>query len=127
MLPPPITRATSSPPERTSTSSPASASTVSSSSPYSRGPIRASPESFSRTRLKATRGLPDGVPGVVEKLDPPVLQVLPDAAGELVRAVPRLLGEHRLAVEALVQLAPHDLVPHVLRFRQDLLRSREDL
>ena len=52
MFPPPITTESSGPPVRTATSSRASVSTVAASMPYSRVPIRASPESFSRTRLK---------------------------------------------------------------------------
>src|SRR3954462_9779042 len=100
MLPPPITSAISSPFARTSTSSRASWSTVSASRPYSREPIRASPESFSRTRLNPI-ALRDGVPGVIEKLDAALLQVLRDRARRLVRAVPRLLGENGFAEELL--------------------------
>src|SRR6058998_1804043 len=105
MLPPPITTAISSPLARASTSSCATCSTVCASRPYSCEPIRASPESFRRTRLKPTRPLGDCVPGVVEQLDPVLLQVLGHGAGGLVRAVPGLLHQHRLAVEPLVQLA----------------------
>ena len=36
--------------------------------------------------------LPDRVPGVVDELDAPLLQVLRDGAGELVGAIPRLLA-----------------------------------
>src|SRR5580765_7793078 len=111
MLPPPITRASSRPSDRTSTSSCASVSIVCSSSPNSRPPIRASPESFRRTRVKAIRcGLSDRVPGVVDELDTAVREVLVDAPGELVGAVPGLLAEDGLAVEALVQLSLDDLL-----------------
>src|SRR5262249_54827318 len=127
MLPPPITSASSSPSARTSTSSCASWSTVTASRPYSRGPIRASPESFSRTRLKPIARLRDCVPGVVEELDPLLLQVLRDRARRLVGAVPRLLAQHGLAVEALVELPLDDLVAHVLGLREHLVRPREDL
>src|SRR4051794_24969187 len=127
MLPPPITSATSSPSARTSTSSRASPSTVAASRPYSRGPIRASPESFSRTRSKPTPALRDGVPGVVEELDAALLQVLRHGARRLVGAVPGLLGQDRLAEEPLVELSLDDLLADVLGLRQDLLRVREDL
>src|SRR5437763_221750 len=128
MLPPPITSASSSPFARKSTSSCESWSTVAASRPYSREPIKASPESFSRTRLKPIRGsLRDGVPGVVEELDPVLLQVLRDRARRLVGAVPRLLREYGLAEEALVQLALDDLVADVLRLRKDFFRPGEDL
>src|SRR6476620_11614932 len=111
MFPPPITSATSSPSRRTWTSSFASSSTVRASNPNSCEPIRASPESFSRTRLNATgSSLTDRVPGVVEELDAALLQVLRDRPGRLIRAVPRLLGQHGLAVELLVQLALDDLL-----------------
>src|SRR4051812_41158470 len=113
MFPPPITIATSRPPDRTSTSSRASLSTVWASRPYSRGPIRASPESFSRTRWKGNAGcLADRVPGVIEQLHAPLGEVLADRRGRLVGPVPRLLGEHGFAVELLVQLALDDLLPH---------------
>src|SRR5215207_4854664 len=52
MLPAPTTRATSTPLSTTSRTSCATALTRSASVPYSSEPIRASPESFSRTRLK---------------------------------------------------------------------------
>src|SRR4051794_8009876 len=126
MLPPPITRAISRPSARTSTSSSASRSIVPASRPYSSGPMRASPESFSRTRLKPIgRRLRDRVPGVVEKLDPLFLQVLRDRSRRFVAAVPRLLGQDRLAVEPLVQLTFDDLLAHVLRLRQHLFRVRQ--
>src|SRR5229473_1422898 len=112
MFPPPITSAISRPSRRTWTSSFASSSTVRASNPNSCEPIRASPESFSRTRLNATTSLTDRVPGVVEELDPALLQVLSDGPGRLVRPVPRLLGEHGLAEELLVQLALDDLLTH---------------
>src|SRR6476620_11506593 len=127
MFPPPITSASSRPFTRTSTSSCASASIVAASRPYSRRPMRASPESFSRTRLKPTWCLRDGVPGVVEELDPALLQILRHRPGRLVGAVPRLLGQDGLAVEALVELTLDDLVANVLGLREHLLRPREDL
>src|SRR5213593_1686908 len=105
-----MTRATSRPVVRSSTSSRATASTVPASSPYSCEPMSASPESFSRTRPKtgaagaaagcttaSTSG--NGVPGVVEQLDPALLQDLRHGAGRLVGAVPLLLGQDRLGVE----------------------------
>src|SRR6478609_8208574 len=100
MFPPPITTATSSPPAR----SWASSSTVCASRPKSAEPMRASPETFSRTRLNANVPLPDRVPGVVEELDALLGEVLADGRGRLVGAVPRLLRQHGLAVELLVQL-----------------------
>src|SRR6478672_3406880 len=129
MFPPPITSATSSPSRRTWTSSFASSSTVRASNPNSCEPIRASPESFSRTRLNATTtsSLTDRVPGVVEELDPALLQVLRDRPGRLVRPVPRLLGQHGLAVELLVQLALDDLLAHVLGLAEHLVGMRKDL
>src|SRR5581483_665972 len=122
MLPPPITSATSSPPARTSTSSRARSSIVPASRPYSFWPMRASPDSFSRTRLKPTLRLPlgDCVPGVVEELDTALLQELRDRRSRLVRPIPRLLREHRLAEELLVQLALDDLVADVLGLRKHL-------
>src|SRR3989304_3882477 len=54
MFPAPTTMASSSPSPCTATISRASAATVSGSSPYSRSPIRASPESLSRRRRKAS-------------------------------------------------------------------------
>ena len=53
MLPPPMTRHTSMPARTTSPTSLAMRPTISVSRPYSRRPIRASPEIFSRTRLGA--------------------------------------------------------------------------
>src|SRR4051812_35363827 len=102
MLPPPITTATSTPVARTSTSSRATASTVSASRPYSRGPMSASPDSLRTTRENAGAArtasgaatasassratvLGDRVPGVVEDLDAPLLQHLADGARRLVR------------------------------------------
>src|SRR5689334_16947268 len=122
MFPPPMTSASSSPFARTSTSSCASWSTVTASRPYSREPIRASPESFSRTRLKPIRAVSgDRVPRVVEELDPQLLEVLRDRPGRLVSPIPRLLREDRLAEEALVELALDDLLADVLRLREHLL------
>ena len=54
-------------------------------------------------------------------------QILRNGAGRLVRPVPRLLGQHRLAEEPLVQLALDDLLAHVLGLREHLFRLREDL
>src|SRR6476646_2380917 len=127
MLPPPITIATSSPPERTSTSSRATLSTVGASRPYSCEPIKASPESFSRTRLKATLVRGNRVPGVVEELHSALGEVLAGRRGRLVGAVPRLLGENCLAVELLVQLALDDLLADVLGLREHFVGVREDL
>src|SRR5581483_4529024 len=136
MLPPPITSATSSPSPRTSTSSRASVSTVWASRPYSDEPMRASPESFSRTRRNAARCFRCGsaatrsrygVPRVVAQLDPLLLEEAPDRVGRLVGAVPRLLGEHRLAEELLVQHALDDLVAHPFRLALHLVRVQEDL
>src|SRR3954447_24640362 len=53
MLPPPTTIATSTPRWDTRCTSAAIAAMRSASAPYSASPMRASPESFSRTRLKA--------------------------------------------------------------------------
>ena len=69
----------------------------------------------------------DRVPGVVEQLDAVLGQVLADRRRRLVGAVPRLLGQHGLAEEPLVQLALDDLLAHVLRLREHLVRVREDL
>src|SRR5436309_10637331 len=55
MLPPPTTIATSTPRSDTRWISAAMAAMRSASAPYSAEPMRASPESFSRTRLKAGR------------------------------------------------------------------------
>src|SRR6266576_2411452 len=127
MFPPTITSATSSPSRRTWTSSFASSSTVRASNPNSCEPIRASPESFSRTRVNGTASLTDRVPGVIEELDPALLQVLRSGAGRLVRPVPRLLGQHGLAEEFLVQLAFDDFLADVLGLAEDLFGMREDL
>src|SRR6476660_4135122 len=127
MFPPPITTATSRPPARSWASSLASSSTVCASRPKSAEPMRASPETFSRTRLNANVPLPDRVPGVVEELDTLLGEVLADGRGRLVGAVPRLLREHGLAVELLVQLPFDDLVAHVLRLRLHLVGVGEDL
>src|SRR5579885_943624 len=135
MLPPPLTSAISSPSARTPTSSRASRSTVSSSRPYSRGPIRASPDSFSRTRRNAAGACleagaansADRVPGVVEQLDAALPEHVADRGGRLVRAVPGLLHQHRLAVEALVEHALDDLLTHVLGLALHLVGALEDL
>src|SRR5918997_6367324 len=60
MLPPPTTTATCTPRSTTSRICVAIAAMRSGSEPYSSWPIRASPESFSRTRRKA--GSPPGAP-----------------------------------------------------------------
>src|ERR671931_2503678 len=97
-----------------------------------------SPESFSSTRPNAGAAgaaagwttasmLGDGVPGVVEQLDPALLQHLRDRARRLVGAVPLLLGQHRLGVEPLVQHPLDDPLADVLRLRLDLVRILEDL
>ena len=54
---------------------------------------------------------------------PLLLQVLRDRPGRLVGAVPRLLRQHRLAEEPLVQLALDDLLADVLGLRRAPLRS----
>src|SRR4051794_17141533 len=103
MLPAPTTSAISTPRLATSWTCAAMPSTRSGSVPYSRPPIRASPESFSRTRLNAGSSdtpativlrlplLADGEPG--EARDPHVLAGL---RGDL---RPHLLD--RLAVVAV--------------------------
>src|SRR5687768_10825515 len=58
MLPAPTTTATSTPLRETSRTWLAIASTRSGSVPYSSEPVRASPESFSRTRLKTGSATP---------------------------------------------------------------------
>ncbi len=54
-------------------------------------------------------------------------QVFRDRARRLVRPIPRLLGQHRFAVELFVQLALDDLLADVLRLREDFFRVGEDL
>src|ERR1043165_8456593 len=122
MLPPPMTSAISTPVARTPFNSPASSSTTSAFSPKSCAPLRASPESLSRARLNAAGTLADRVPGVVDELDAALLQVPRDRARRFVGAIPRLLGQHRLAEELLVHLALDDLLADVFGLREDVFR-----
>src|SRR5688572_23149905 len=68
MLPPPTTAATSTPSPCTSWMARASAVTRSGSCPYSRAPMSASPDSFSRTRRYTARSrtAPSGSGAAVE-------------------------------------------------------------
>src|SRR4051794_39130802 len=114
MFPAPITSATSRPLCWTSTISSASAEIWSASTPWSRSPISASPESFSRTRWNgrsegarscacAVRSSPgNGHPLELDHLEPALLQPLPDG---LRGVVDPLLLEQDLLREPLVEAA----------------------
>src|SRR3954452_14876357 len=122
MLPAPITRATSSPPSCTSTISRARESTVPWSTPYDFEPIRASPESFRRTRRKgglcgsgvalATRLLCQSEAPELDDLEAGFLQRLADLLARVVD--PLLLGEHAVG-EPLLDAAFDHLRLHLVR------------
>src|SRR5204863_5048805 len=73
----------------------------------------------------APRPSAERVPGVVDELEATLLERLLD--GERGVVDPRLLLEHRLRVEALVEHALDDLLTDVLGLRADLVRVLEDL
>src|SRR5438270_235721 len=117
------------------TVSPATASIVGRSIPYSRSPISASPESFSRTRLKASWppfGAADGSDcwvatsaGEREALELEHLcafgrEGVADGRGRVVD--PRLLGQHLRGEEALPEHPLDDLVARLLGLRLHLVR-----
>src|ERR671936_2647130 len=130
MLPPPSTIATSTPESWTSLSCSAMLRTVSGSVPYSSGPMSASPESFTRTRLNAGArltppsgsGRSAGSPGVtptpsgarrsrahLEAGEAPDDDVLPSRAGQLLAEL--LDGLAAVAVGVDVRLIEqHDVV-----------------
>src|SRR5439155_16338161 len=74
---------------------------------------------------EAPRPSTEREPGVVDELEAPLLERLPDGQSGVVD--PRLLLEHRLPVEALVEHALDDLLTDVRRLRAHLLRVLEDL
>src|SRR6266508_3002841 len=125
MFPAPTTTAVSTPSDWTPAISRASRSTVARSIPYSRSPIRASPESFSRMRRKTgaavgsaasslvrAGALPNGNAPELEHLQARLLERLRDGLRGVVD--PHLFGEHRLRVEALLEHAFDDLLTDLL-------------
>src|SRR6476660_3064271 len=123
MLPAPITSAISSPPFWTSTLSSASPSIVSGSIPWSRSPISASPESFSRTRSNGavlgsgvaalvTRLLCQGEAAELNHLEPRLLERGADLLAGLVD--PLLVLEHAVG-EPLLDPSLDDLAADLLR------------
>src|SRR5918994_76808 len=135
MFPAPTTIATSTSRSRSSAISPAIFSTSWRSRPYSLSPIRASPESFSRTRRNA--GLPlwlsgNGVALVFEDFELVFLERLGDRLARVVD--PLLVGQDDLAVEALREHALDDLLAvllgpgvHLRELVQDLELGRQIL
>src|SRR6476661_4083238 len=136
MLPAPTTIATSTPRSRTALTWRATEVTRSGSVPYSRSPMRASPDSLSRIRSKAgaiaaqpirgPRLLAHGEP--CEAADDHVLagrrcqlvaQLLHGLAVEL--GVVHLLLEQHDALQPGVELARHDFLAHVLGLVGSLL------
>src|SRR3977135_1906506 len=95
MLPAPTTIATSTPWSRTSVTWRATALTRSGSVPYSSSPIRASPESFSRIRLKAGAI-------AVQSLYPPRRALLPDSSADEAAYHDVLAGRRRELVAQLL-------------------------
>src|SRR5690242_18815676 len=134
MLPAPMTRAISSPPAWASTISCASASSRSGSTPWSRSPSSASPESFSRTRWNsaglgsgvalATRLLCQREPAELDHFEPALFQGLADLLAGLVD--PLLILEHEVG-QPLLQAALDDLSSNVLRLRLDVGLLEQDL
>src|ERR671914_188139 len=135
MFPAPTTIAISTPCSWSSATSAAIRSTSWRSRPYSLSPIRASPESFSKTRPKA--GLPlclpcKGVALVLEHLELMILESLGDRLASVVD--PLLVRQDGLAVEPLREHPFHDLLAmllgaglHVRELREDLTLGREVL
>src|SRR5712692_1375592 len=136
MLPAPITSATSAPLWCTSTISRAIDSMRPGSTPYSRSPISASPESLTRTRLKAACALGAGwglrVTGLLCQGEALELKHLQPCLGERgadgrVRVVdPRLVLEHGFGVP-LVEAAGDDLLAHLLGLVLDVRLLCQDL
>src|SRR5215211_2368554 len=128
MFPAPTTIAISTPCPWSSAISAAMRSTSWRSRPYSLSPIRASPESFSSTRLNA--GLPfrsacKGVALVLEHLELVLVERLRDSLAGVVD--PLLVGQDALAEEALREHALDDLVAVLLGTRLHLRQLGEDL
>src|SRR5215204_966957 len=128
MFPAPTTIAISTPWLWSSAISPAMRSTSWRSTPYSLSPIRASPESFSRTRLNA--GLPlcsacKGAALILEGLELVLLERLRDGLARIVD--PLLVGQDALAEEALREHALDDLLAVLLGPGLHLGELREDL
>src|SRR5690348_2161189 len=140
MLPPPTTIATSTPRWQTRCTSAAIAAIRSASAPYSALPMRASPESFRRTRLKAGRapsveGWPANCPRLLADLEAseaPDHHVLArlrgrgraqllDGLSAVLVLVHVLLLEQDDLLEPLAELALGDLRAHVLRLVGGLL------
>src|SRR5262245_8733594 len=134
LLPPPTTRAISTPARCTDTISPASDSMCSWSMPNSRSPLSASPESLSKTRENAASEtgwgsalmalLCQGEARELDDLEAGLPENVPDALVGVVD--PRLLGEH-VALEPLVEPALHDLLADLLGLVGHGLLLREDL
>src|SRR3954452_13164314 len=137
MLPAPTTMATSTSRARTSRTWCAIRSICSGSVPYSRSPIRASPESFSRMRLKAASGKAALLLSHLEAReagDPDVLaglgrdlgaQVLDRLALVLVLVEVLLIEQDELG-GPLLQLAVDDLLDDVLGLAVGLRLLLED-
>src|SRR5919108_964299 len=139
MFPAPETIATSRPSACTSTISCAISSMRSRSSPYSRSPMSASPESLRRPRRKATCE-PEGVayvsrgltlislrerePRELDDLEARLLECVAHRHGRVVD--PDLLEQDLLGEEALLQHAVDDLPTNLLRFRLDVVGALED-
>src|SRR5581483_4671375 len=134
MFPAPITSAISSPPACVSTISRASASIRSGSMPWSRPPISASPDSFSKTRSNgaglgrgvalATRLLCQGEPAELNHLEARLRQRLPGLLAGLVD--PLLVREHELG-QPLLDATLDDLAAHLFRLRLDVGLLEQDL
>src|ERR671937_2824260 len=139
MFPAPTTIAISTPLVHTSTISSATASIVSRSIPYSRSPIRHSPESFSRMRRKTTC-----VPGTAARVSSDWTVISADERETLELehfcalfvehlshrlpgvVDPLLFGQHAVREEPLVQHSFDDLA-RLLRLRLHLVGVRENL
>src|SRR3954469_389647 len=123
MLPAPTTTASSTPRSRTAASSSATALTFAVSVPYSREPMRDSPESLIRTRLKALTSVTHGKP--YETPDDDVLaglrgQVCTQLLDRLLVLDVRLLEQDDLLVP-LAQLALQRLLARLLGHVVELL------
>src|ERR687891_1816443 len=136
MFPAPTTTQTSTPVSWTATISPAIASTVRWSTPYSRPPISASPESLRSTRRKTGRAAAagsgassdftaiGGSAGEREALELEHLGTLvAERLGNRLAGVvdPRLLGQHLRGEEALAEHALDDLLARLLGLRLHLV------
>src|SRR5262245_12759180 len=127
MFPAPTTIAISTPLEWRSRISSEIRSTSSRSTPYSSSPMRASPDSFSRTRSNA--GLPfcsagKGVPLILQHLELVLGEGLVDRLARVVD--PLLVGQHRLAEELLGEHALDDLRADLLGLRLDVGELLQD-